>query len=97
MSISSINPFSYQGGSSGLPEPVSADQRALLQAVRTVNASALLGPDSKLTFVRDRATQQPVIRVVSKSTGDVVAQLPSEDVLRMAEELNGGQQSIPHG
>jgi uncharacterized FlaG/YvyC family protein len=90
MSISSINNFSSPLGALGPSQPVSPEQRSLLQAVRTVNASQLLGPDTKLTFVRDRVTEQPVIRVVSKSTGDVVAQLPSEDVLRMAEEVNGG-------
>jgi uncharacterized FlaG/YvyC family protein len=40
--------------------------------------------------VRDSATQEPVIRQVSKDTGDIVAQIPAKDVLRMAEELNGG-------
>ena len=92
MSISSISNSFNAGvsGGPGLPQPVSADQRALLGAVRSVNAAELLGPDNRLSFVKDRATQQPVIRVVSKDTGDVVAQIPSEDVLRMAEELNGG-------
>lgn len=92
MPISSIsNSYSANiAGGTGLPQPVSANQRALLHAVNTVNAAELLGPDTKLSFIKDRTTQQPVIRVVNKDTGDVIAQIPSEDVLRMAEEFNGG-------
>jgi uncharacterized FlaG/YvyC family protein len=92
MSISSINNTSLNPGSysSGLgpSQPVSADQRTLLEAVRSVNTAQLFGPDEILTFVRDRATARPVLRVVSKDTGDVIAQIPAENVLRMAEELN---------
>jgi uncharacterized FlaG/YvyC family protein len=92
MSISSINSLSAGAGFSGGPglsQPVSADQRALLQAVRTVNVAELLGPDTRLTYVRDSTTQQPVIRIVDKDSGDVVAQIPAEDVLRLADEFNG--------
>jgi len=50
MSISSINnSLSNLSGGPGLPQPVSADQRALLQAVRTVNLAELLGPDTRLS------------------------------------------------
>ena len=92
MDISSINNLTasitaYAG--QPLPQPVGADQRALIQAVRSVNSAQLLGQDKELTFIKDRATQKPVVRIVSKDTGEVIAQIPAENVLLMAEELNG--------
>jgi uncharacterized FlaG/YvyC family protein len=72
-----------------LPPPASADQRALIQAVRAVNSAELFGSENELTFVRDRATNRAAVRVINKDTGDVVAQIPPEVVLQMAEEVNG--------
>jgi uncharacterized FlaG/YvyC family protein len=72
-----------------LPPPASADQRALIQAVRAVNSAELFGSENELTFVRDRTTNRTAVRVINKDTGDVVAQMPPEVVLQMAEEVSG--------
>ena len=66
------------------------DQRALIQAVKSVNSAQLLGQDKELTFIKDRETQKPVVRIVSKETGELVAQIPAENVLLMAEEVQNG-------
>ena len=92
MDISSINNLTASvaaSASQSLPQPVGADQRALIQAVKSVNTAQLFGADKELTFVKDRVTQRPVVRIVSKDTGEVVAQIPAENVLLMAEEVNG--------
>jgi uncharacterized FlaG/YvyC family protein len=68
--------------------PPSQDQKTLIQAVKTVNAAELFGQENEVTFIIDRAANIAVVRVVNKKTGDVVVQIPNEQVLRMAEKSN---------
>jgi uncharacterized FlaG/YvyC family protein len=72
---------------SPLPQPASQDQREVIQAVKAVNAAALFGEDNQVTFLVDRNTHKAMVRIVNKSTHEMVAQIPSETVLRMAEEI----------
>ncbi|HSW49114.1 MAG TPA: flagellar protein FlaG [Bryobacteraceae bacterium] len=65
-----------------------AENREIIQAVKAVNAAELYGSNSELTFLVDRLTQRPVIRLVDKETRDVIRQIPPEYVLRMAEQVN---------
>ncbi|HEY7335279.1 MAG TPA: flagellar protein FlaG [Bryobacteraceae bacterium] len=92
MIISSINSLAAQLSTPS--EPVTPrqleEQRSLVQAIKAVNASEMLGQDNELTFVLDRAARRAVARIVNKQTGEVVDQIPAEYVLRMAEELNRG-------
>ena len=69
-------------------QPQSEDQKALIKAVRAVNAAQLFGQDNEITFIIDRALKIAVVRVVNKNTGEVVEQIPTEQVLKMAEENN---------
>jgi flagellar protein FlaG len=73
------------------PPPISqeqvAERKQLIQAVREVNKSEMLGENNELTFVLDRNTRKAVVRVVNRQTGDLVFQIPPEYVLRMAQEL----------
>ncbi len=92
MDISSVNNLAASVGlpfDTNLPPPATADQRALIQAVKAVNSTELFGSENELTFVRDRTTNLPAVRIVNKDTGDIVAQIPPEVVLQMAEEVNG--------
>jgi uncharacterized FlaG/YvyC family protein len=66
------------------------EKREVIQAVKAVNASEMLGEDNELVFQRDRTTQRMVIRLVDRKTGDVISQLPPEYVLRMAKSMNSG-------
>jgi uncharacterized FlaG/YvyC family protein len=79
------------------PQPVSADQRVLIRAVKAVNGSDLLGQDHELTIVLDRSSRRALVRIVSRQTGEVIQQIPAEYVVRMAEELNGGTSQTLHG
>jgi uncharacterized FlaG/YvyC family protein len=74
---------------SASPQPAGADQHALIQAVKAVNAGELLGQDRELTFVLDRNTRRTLVRIVSRQTGEVLQQIPPEYVVRLAEELKG--------
>jgi uncharacterized FlaG/YvyC family protein len=91
MDISSINNLAHAAAAAGtaLPEPASPDQRTLIQAVKAVNASQVFGENNELTFILDRATHRAVVRIVDRTSGEVVEQIPAEYVLRIAEELKG--------
>jgi uncharacterized FlaG/YvyC family protein len=88
MDISSINNLSG-AIQTAEPKPPAQDQKALIQAVKAVNAAELFGQDNELTFSIDRALKIAIVRIVNKKTGEVVEQIPSEQVLKLAEESNG--------
>jgi flagellar protein FlaG len=78
----------------GLPAaatPVSADNasqnRQVVQAVKALNKSEMFGDDNNLEFETDPDTKRLVVKVVNRTTGDVVSQIPPEYVLRLAETL----------
>jgi uncharacterized FlaG/YvyC family protein len=74
------------------PQPT-PDQTALLQsvkaAVKTVNDAQLFGQDNEVTFRIDRAVNIAVVRVINKQTGELVQQIPNEQMLKLAEESSG--------
>ena len=93
MDISSIGNLAAYIGTpieSASPRPVNQDQRALIQAVKAVNAARLTGQDNELKLWLVPNSRQAVVRLVDRETHEVVAQIPSEHVLRMAEELKSG-------
>ena len=61
--------------------------RELIQAVRAINASDKLGQDNQLTFSMDSKTQRPVMKIVNRETNEVIEQIPTEQVLRLADGL----------
>jgi uncharacterized FlaG/YvyC family protein len=71
--------------------PVSADnaaqKRQVIQAVKALNKSEMFGSDNGLEFQRDPASKRWVVKVINRSTGDVVSQIPPEYVLRLAATL----------
>lgn len=71
------------------PEHV-AETRDIVQAVKAVNAASSFGDNNEVSFMLDRNTKLPVIRIVNKDTKEVVEQIPAEYLLQLAQEL--GQQ-----
>jgi uncharacterized FlaG/YvyC family protein len=63
-----------------------AQRRQLLQAAKSVNESGVLG-QNQLVFLLDPQTHRAVIRVVDRTTQQVVSQIPPEYVLRLAQDL----------
>lgn len=97
MDISSISHLPAPATASKVtstPAPPSAADRAanqaVIQAVQAINAADLFGPENELTFVKDPHSNRLLTRVISRSSHELVAQIPSEEVLRMAEEISGG-------
>jgi uncharacterized FlaG/YvyC family protein len=89
MNISSISHLAAAVAQPAAAKPPTQDQKALIQAVRTVNAAQLFGEENELTFRIDRAAQIAVVRIVNKKTGALVQQIPSAQVLKLADESNG--------
>ena len=89
MAISSIQPSGHSVPESPRVSPQEAAQRReVIAAVKTVNASEMLGQQDELVFVVDPASRRAIVRLVDKRTREVVLQLPPEYVLRLAEDLN---------
>jgi flagellar protein FlaG len=89
MDISSIPHISAPASApaeASTPRPPTADHRALVQAVKAINAIEMFGQNNELTFFLDRNTHRAVVRIVNRNTREVVQQIPSEYVLRLAEE-----------
>jgi len=76
------------------PSPqLRAKDRELIQAVKALNRSEMFGGDSELTFILDRETRRPVVRIVDRETREVIRQIPPEYALRLADDLKAvGQQ-----
>lgn len=67
-----------------VPEP---SPQQLKQAVASINQS-LQPSASNLQFNIDPETRTPVVKVVDTSTGDVIRQIPSKEVLAIAESID---------
>ena len=90
MNTSSISNLSSQlTESQPVPPKPTEDQKALIQAVKAVNTANMLGEENELTFKIDRAAGIAVVRIVNRKTGELVQEIPNEQVLKMAEESSG--------
>ena len=68
---------------------IAAQNRELIQAVKSVNSAQHFGMENELTFVMDRHTQRPVIRVVNIKTKEVIQQIPPKYLLELAKRTRG--------
>ncbi len=64
-----------------------AENREIVTAIKSINATELAGSNSELTFVFQRHTGRPVVRLVDRTTRNVIQQIPPEYMLRWAEEI----------
>jgi len=64
-----------------------AAQQQIVTAVRALNKSELYGQDRQLQFSRDPDTHMPVVKVIQPGTGEVIDQIPAEQVLKAYESL----------
>jgi uncharacterized FlaG/YvyC family protein len=87
MEVTSLNRVDNTG--SGTPDQSELDRneplRNAMTTVRTLNDLNI--PDREFSVVRDPQSQKFVIRVVDRSTGDVVDQFPPEDILNLLSEF----------
>jgi uncharacterized FlaG/YvyC family protein len=71
-------------------QPATAQQRALIQAVKAISPTELFGENTELTFVMDPKLNKMIVRVIDRSSGEVRLQIPAEYMVRLAEEMKGG-------
>jgi uncharacterized FlaG/YvyC family protein len=87
MVITSLQPAaSLPAASPQVSVAEAAQRRQLLQAANSVNESGVLG-QNQLQFLLDPQTHRAVIRVVDRTTQQVISQIPPEYVLRLAQDL----------
>ncbi len=91
-SVDGIRSMGQMAPVAASPVPVERppEQRELIRAVKALNAAEYFDHNSELTFVLDRQTRRPVVRIVDKNTNEVIRQIPPEYVLRLAEDLKSG-------
>lgn len=88
MDIGSVDLGHPAPATAGVPTvEVQAEDRELIQAVKALNATEMFGQNSELTFVLDRETRRPLVRIVDRETKEVIRQIPPEYALRIAEDL----------
>jgi len=87
MEVTSLNRVDSAG--SGTPDQSELDRneplRNALTTVRTLNDLNIT--DREFSVVRDSQSQKFVIRVVDRSTGDVIDQFPPEDILNLLSQF----------
>ena len=93
MSNTSATPASGYPALSDVPAPaVSPEGRAfnlaVSTAVRQLNNAGYAGAGREVTFSIDRATHQPVIKVIDSQTKEVITQFPPKYVLALADDSN---------
>lgn len=73
------------------PDKMQVDERRqLVKAIKAINATELYGENYELTFVLDRETRRPLLRIVDRQTREVIRQFPPEYTLRLSEQLGSG-------
>jgi uncharacterized FlaG/YvyC family protein len=89
MDVNALNRVTQGAPVSAAPVAVdsAAQNRQVVQAVKALNKSEMFGSDNGLEFQRDPESKRWVVKVVNRTTGDVVSQIPPEYVLRLAEDL----------
>jgi flagellar protein FlaG len=70
------------------------EQRELIQAVKALNAAEVFGDKNEVTFVLDRRTHRPIVRIVDRNTKQVVRQIPPDYAMEMAGDLKGDSASV---
>jgi len=70
-----------------LDQQQATERRELVKAVKAINATEFFGENYELTFVMDRETRRPLLRIVDRQTREIIRQLPPEDSLRLAAEI----------
>jgi len=69
------------------PAEIATENREIVRAVKALNGSEMFRDENQLVFRRDPETRRMVIRLVNPRTDEVMAQIPAEYILRMAEDL----------
>lgn len=67
---------------------VVASNRAVSNAIRLLNDSGAAGDSHQFSVAIDPATKEAVVRIVDRTTNELVEQIPSEYILRVAQQIS---------
>ena len=67
---------------------IAAQNRVLSAAVKLLNDAGAAGNSHEFSIAIDPKTRQAVIRIIDQSTREVIEQLPSEYLLRVAQQIS---------
>jgi uncharacterized FlaG/YvyC family protein len=70
-----------------IPAGQAAGNRDVVEAVKALNGAEMFGNGNELMMQRDPRTQRIVLRIVNQKTKDVVAEVPADYVVRLADDL----------
>ena len=91
MEIGKVDAY-RQWAVAAVPVPLSPKDRIqqdkLIKAVHVVNQSKLAGQNREMTYSVDPTSHRLIIKLVDTATQEVIRQVPSEELLRFAEELS---------
>jgi flagellar protein FlaG len=91
MSIAEVQVAGSARTASDFPEARSVEQaaknREIARAVKALNDGGGVGAGSEVRFAIDQNSGDTLIRIVDRATDEVIRQIPSESVIRMAEVL----------
>ena len=74
--------------------PIRADRRDVIQAVKALEKAGAPGFNSsrnEMTYAFDSQSRKAVLKIVNRETREVILQLPSEEVIRLAESVKSGR------
>ena len=89
MEIGPVQPNTHVTGAApaSVTPATPAVNQDIVQAVKALSETELFGQNNELTFVLDRETRRPVLRIINRQTNEVIRQIPPESALRLAEDL----------
>lgn len=73
--------------------PAQVNEQQLREALENVS-KAVSSMNSNLEFTMDEETGIRVVKVVDKTNGEVIRQMPSEEVVEMAKSLEGMKDKV---
>jgi flagellar protein FlaG len=89
MNISAVNrnfqPLEAATPVSAAEQP--AQTRDVVQAVKALNATEMVGDENELVFQMDQQAKRIVVQIVNRQTQEVVSQIPAEYILRLSEDM----------
>ena len=87
MEVTPLNSIDAASSRTSHQPDASETLRNAFATVRNLNAQNI--SDRKFAIVRDPQSHKFVIRVIDRSTGDVVDQFPPEDILKLLSQFGG--------
>jgi uncharacterized FlaG/YvyC family protein len=84
------NPSIFQAYAPPRVNPNTNSTRTVQDAIAVINEIELLGFDRELRYSTDPQSKLGVVQVLSRSSGQVIAQIPSELILDFAQNLQNG-------